>query len=534
MKKNYIILLLVAMIFFTPTVFAANQYCIDFTNGQSACIIGNGTINASNISGGGGSVYYNGTGLGLVGSTFSIIASYRLPQTCSDGQLVLWNSSSGAWDDCAAPSGGGTVTSVTRGFGFNGSGTSITTTGTLDINGSALASVCEEITGGSGLCDGTDSTGSDSQTLSYNAGTDEISISGGNTIDITEVDTDTNCTSEGACPLITYDTELDNSTIVRTGDDQKVTINWGNITSGVPAGFSDGVDNDSDTTYVNGSGLNLTGTTFSVILSYFTSNCAAITGSSDLCDGDDNAGAGSFDFNFTNGSLDGVITDSEVFAIKAGTGITVEQSDNNLTITNTVSDIDTQCDDIVCDLSDDTGYDFVDLDFTGTTGFDDNIDNDTTYTHLSNFTDDLGHLEDNTSWNKSHADTLYPSIATDSNDWDEIGDVPTNTPTNGDTANLSTSDQIYDWVASNPFSWITNSVSDLTNYYLKTEIDTQGEVQSIWGVTLMNALVNDTSPKLGGDLNVTNAYKVCFNDACTHYINETCHVWPSGGTECTT
>ena len=32
--------------------------------------------------------------------------------------------------------------------------------------------------------------------------------------------------------------------------------------------------------------------------------------------------------------------------------------------------------------------------------------------------------------------------------------------------------------------FITNSVSTLTNYYLKTEIDTQSEVESIWGITL--------------------------------------------------
>ena len=50
---------------------------------------------------------------------------------------------------------------------------------------------------------------------------------------------------------------------------------------------------------------------------------------------------------------------------------------------------DTTCEDASCDLSDDTGYMYTNLDFTGTTGFDDFVDNDTTYTHLSNFTDDL-------------------------------------------------------------------------------------------------------------------------------------------------
>jgi len=53
----------------------------------------------------------------------------------------------------------------------------------------------------------------------------------------------------------TYDT--DNNNIVDTAD----SIPWSGIT-GMPAGFADGVDND--TTYSAGTGLNLTGTTFSV------------------------------------------------------------------------------------------------------------------------------------------------------------------------------------------------------------------------------------------------------------------------------
>lgn len=70
-------------------------------------------------------------------------------------------------------------------------------------------------------------------------------------------------------------------------------------------------------------------------------------------------------------------------------------------------------------------------------------------------------------------------------DWyDSVADIDTASPSNGDTTHLSTADQIYDWVAGNPFSWITNAVSDLSNYYLKTEIDTQGEVETIWGVSL--------------------------------------------------
>jgi len=117
------------------------------------------------------------------------------------------------------------------------------------------------------------------------------------------------------------------------------------------------------------------------------------------------------------------------------------------------------------------------------------LDDDTTYSNLSEFIDDLG--------NRGY--TSLSNFSDDigvSSDWDEIGDVPTATPNNGDTTHLSTADQIYDWVASNPFLWITNAVNDLINYYTKsetynktevynkTEIDTQGEVEAIWGVTL--------------------------------------------------
>ena len=89
-------------------------------------------------------------------------------------------------------------------------------------------------------------------------------------------------------------------------------------------------------------------------------------------------------------------------------------------------------------------------------------DTDTTYSHLSNFSDYIGV----------------------SADWDAIGDVPTNTPTSGDTANLSTSGQIYSWVIGLNYKTLTEIVASIGNwtadkasYYLKTEIDTQGEME---------------------------------------------------------
>jgi len=68
---------------------------------------------------------------------------------------------------------------------------------------------------------------------------------------------------------------------------------------------------------------------------------------------------------------------------------------------------DTTCEDGVCNLSNSYDFPFRNLSFEGTTGFDDLVDNDTTYSDLSEFNDDLGHVEDNTSWDQPTADGLY-------------------------------------------------------------------------------------------------------------------------------
>ena len=46
------------------------------------------------------------------------------------------------------------------------------------------------------------------------------------------------------------------------------------------------------------------------------------------------------------------------------------------------------------------------------------IDTDTTYSHLSNFSDDLAHVEDDSSWNKTYADSLY-AILGYGDDWNK-------------------------------------------------------------------------------------------------------------------
>ena len=69
--------------------------------------------------------------------------------------------------------------------------------------------------------------------------------------------------------------------------------------------------------------------------------------------------------------------------------------------------------------------DFID-DILWTSGFNttfDSRDSDTTYTHLTNFTDDLEHVEDNESFNETYTDNLYADISVtgDNSSWNESG-----------------------------------------------------------------------------------------------------------------
>jgi hypothetical protein len=84
--------------------------------------------------------YSAGTGLGIAGTTFSLSESYRLPQTCSNGQIAEWDGS--AWacgDDDTGAGGGGDITAVNAGAHLSGGGTSgDLTLNVVDGSGSGL------------------------------------------------------------------------------------------------------------------------------------------------------------------------------------------------------------------------------------------------------------------------------------------------------------------------------------------------------------------------------------------------------------
>ncbi len=75
--------------------------------------------------------YTNGTGLTLSGDEFSLVATYRLPQTCSNGQIAEW--SGGAWN--CGDGGSGDITAVYAGDGLTGGGdgSEVTLTVTAEI-----------------------------------------------------------------------------------------------------------------------------------------------------------------------------------------------------------------------------------------------------------------------------------------------------------------------------------------------------------------------------------------------------------------
>ena len=62
---------------------------------------------------------------------------------------------------------------------------------------------------------------------------------------------------------------------------------------------------------------------------------------------------------------------------------------------------------------------------------------------IGNGSELFGITQDNSSWNKSYADTLY---RTDS--WNNFTGIPHATPSNGDTTHFSLADEIFDWVTS--------------------------------------------------------------------------------------
>ena len=74
--------------------------------------------------------YAAGTGITLSGTQFSIAAPYRMPQSCTAGQIAEWNGIT--WICAADNDSGGDITAVTAGAGLTGGGTTGSVTLTAD------------------------------------------------------------------------------------------------------------------------------------------------------------------------------------------------------------------------------------------------------------------------------------------------------------------------------------------------------------------------------------------------------------------
>ncbi|MDQ7029822.1 MAG: hypothetical protein Q9O62_08615 [Ardenticatenia bacterium] len=85
--------------------------------------------------------YSAGTGLALSGTTFSVAPTYRLPQSCNNGQIAEWNGSQ--WvcgnDDVGAGGGEGDITAVFAGPGLTGGGESGDVTLSVNFAGTGSA-----------------------------------------------------------------------------------------------------------------------------------------------------------------------------------------------------------------------------------------------------------------------------------------------------------------------------------------------------------------------------------------------------------
>lgn len=180
--------------------------------------------------------YTAGTGLALLGSQFSLLSSFQLPQSCPAGRVPWFNGE--VWWCHEAQD---------RVTGTCGAGYSIRQ---INIGGDVVCEQDDNTTDHGALT----GLGEDDHPQYFNLNQNETvsgipAFNGGAT---------------GSTAPFTVD-----STFVVTnlnadlldGQSGSYYSNWNNLTN-VPAGFSDGIDND--TAYSAGTGLNLTGTTFSV------------------------------------------------------------------------------------------------------------------------------------------------------------------------------------------------------------------------------------------------------------------------------
>lgn len=409
--------------------------------------------------------YSAGTGLDLSSTTFSILNAFQLPQSCSDGEIPEYNSTSGGWScgvDNSAASGMGSFF-----FGDASSSTEIT----------------------------------DAETIRVSAGTGITAVLTGNTVQInsTVVDTDTNLSGSSAGgdlsgtypnPTIStgavQDAEIDYSAVTLNdftndaGYALDSRLDSVNTTSNINSLFVDDLTTDDDTTYSESDPyLTLAGTVFGF---------------------DESALNATIDARDTNTQL----TDEQVEDI-AGAMVT---GNTETRISVTYQDADGTFDFVVDDMNDDVpeSGDFgnaADLEATGalSTGVVSDNEMDYTTVTLNDFTNDAGYLT-------SEVDGSTTNELQDL--WDVFNADTGSTTANSQTDTLTVSGGTgIDTSISGDVLTITNTVTDTD-----TNLN-EGEVEAFVFDADNTASLTTTGSLTAANFTATNGGAVADNSTCT-------------------